>query len=128
MKLPERVTAPIAVDRTMVMSVRSGRSPPVRNSAAATRAEAPPPKPLKAATSCGMAVISTRWARSPPTAPPTTRPATTTQTLTISVRSRVTTIAKSMPRAASWFPRRAVTGDWSRFRPMMKRTAAIRYR
>jgi catechol 2,3-dioxygenase-like lactoylglutathione lyase family enzyme len=41
----------------------------------ATNADAPPPKPLNAATSCGIDVISTFWARNAPIEPPTTMPA-----------------------------------------------------
>jgi hypothetical protein len=43
------------------------------------------------------------------------------------VDSNVMTIAMSMPTALIWFPFRAVSGLWSCFRPVMKRTAATRY-
>ena len=80
-RLPEKVTAPISVLSTIVTpaSVPSaGPAPPARtNSAAATAADAPPPKPLKTATSCGMAVICMYRARTPPTAAPATIAANT---------------------------------------------------
>ena len=40
----------------------------------------------------------------------------------------VTTMAISIPRAASWLPRRALAGLVRPFRPRMNRTAATRYR
>ena len=76
-KLPESVRAPMKIEMATVTSVRVA-SPAVSAldiSASATSAEEPPPNPLKAATNCGMAVISTDRARYAPTPPPTTMPA-----------------------------------------------------
>ena len=74
-KLPVRVIAPIAAEKPTDTSVSIAIEVVERNSAAATNAEAAPPNPLNAATSCGMPVISTRFASSTPMAPPTTSPA-----------------------------------------------------
>ena len=63
MKLPVSVTEPTIVEAMMVTTVTEfsigGASLSLINSAAATRAEAPPPNPLKTATIWGMAVIWT---------------------------------------------------------------------
>ncbi len=66
MKLPEKVTAPMRTDSTMVSDTvkRPGRAAAfARYSAAGHQREAPPPKPLNTATICGMAVIWTQRAR-----------------------------------------------------------------
>ena len=76
-KLPEKVTAPIKTEIPIVIRVRRSESGSVANADSATRADAPPPNPLKAATSWGMAVISTFLARNAPMPPPKTRPANT---------------------------------------------------
>ncbi len=61
--LPEKVTVPINVPAMMLTpesTVITSVPPSTRKySEIATRAEAPPPKPLKIPTICGMAVICT---------------------------------------------------------------------
>ena len=49
--LPEKVIAPMSTDAAIDTSVRTSSPPTIVISAAATSAEAPPPKPLNAATS-----------------------------------------------------------------------------
>ena len=93
-----------------------------------TSAEAMPPKPLNAATICGIAVIWTRTANQPPMIEPTTRPATTVVQLRMSSETRVITVAANMPVAAIRLPVRAVRGVPSCFNPTMNATADARYR
>ena len=127
MKLPDRVTAPISVPRTIVAAEAAAKSPPPpatrRNSAPATAADAPPPKPLKAATSWGIAVIWIVRARTAPARAPATTDAATVGQLRISFWSTVTSTATSMARAARAFPERAVAGDESCLIPETKRNA-----
>ena len=79
-RLPEKVTSPIRVPSMMVTATSFGMpsavSRSLTNSAAAMRADAPPPRPLKTATICGMAVILIVRARTPPTTAPTSIPTT----------------------------------------------------
>ena len=49
-KLPVKVSVPTKTDRAMVDRVKDVISPDFVNSAAATRADAPPPNPLNMAT------------------------------------------------------------------------------
>ena len=59
-KLPEKVSVPIKTDNTIVPDINVVRYVVpclVKNSAAATRADAPPPNPLKIATIWGICVI-----------------------------------------------------------------------
>ena len=54
----------MAIDRATVTAVSVEKTPSVATTSAdATRADAPPPKPLNAATSWGIAVICTLRAR-----------------------------------------------------------------
>ena len=92
----------------------------------ATSADAPPPNPLNAATSCGMAVIGTRSASAMPSAAPTPRPMAINSKLTILWSSNVTTTATSMPSELSAFPRRAVRMPESPRRPRINSVAATR--
>ncbi len=93
-------------------------------SAAATSTEAPPPKPFRSATICGMAVMRTFSASTAPMAPPTAIPASTTPNAVKKPRpapssntsGSVSRIAKSMPRAPMRLPRTAVRGWQSIFR------------
>ena len=66
MKLPVKVSVPTKIETIIVPSVKVVISPVLRNSAAATRAEAPPPNPLKIATIWGIWVISTFMANVAP--------------------------------------------------------------
>ncbi len=128
--LPEKVTQPIRVPATIETPASVSMAPGVRerakNSEAATRAEAPPPNPLKAPTICGMAVIGTVRAMTSPTSPPAASPMMIQVKSTIWRSSRVATMASSIPSAAIRFPFVAVSGDWSRLRPTMNRTAESR--
>ena len=78
MRLPEKVTSPISVPSMMVTATSLGMpsavSRSLTNSEAAMRADAPPPRPLKTATICGIAVILIVRARTPPTTAPTSMP------------------------------------------------------
>ena len=130
-RLPEKVTAPISVLSTMVTPSPRPRDvplPPTRtNSAAATAADAAPPKPLKTATSCGMAVIWILRARTPPTTAPAMTAAATVVQSRIRLSRRTVTMATSMASEARAFPDLAVAGDESFLIPETKRTAEIRY-
>ncbi len=75
--LPERVMAPIANVRAVAtepVAVCSSASRATTKAAAPTSTDAPPPNPLNSATSCGIPVISTRWASTAPMAAPSRRP------------------------------------------------------
>ena len=69
-----KVRVPIKIESIMVVSVKELIKPVFKNSAAATKAEAPPPKPLKIATICGICVISTFVAKRTPIIDPITIP------------------------------------------------------
>ncbi len=79
MRLPVSVTAPtsrlawVAIATSVVGRVPVATA--LRNSAAPTRSDAPPPRPLSNATICGIAVIFTVLASQSPRAVPTTSPA-----------------------------------------------------
>ena len=125
-KLPEKVTAPMRQEMAIVNPSPSTRAVPDdwtrTSSPAATRAEAPPPNPLKMPTSWGMSVIFTVRAATPPISEPITMPATMAVQLRTSFSTSVATMAMSMANAAKRFPARAVAGDWRRLRPTTKRT------
>ena len=77
-KLPENVTVPIRHESTMLTPSPSGdvipRDSSLKSSAAATNAEAAPPKPLNIPTSSGISVICTILAAVPPKIVPTVMP------------------------------------------------------
>ena len=77
MRLPVRVSEPINTDSATV-TLTTGSTSPVsfwlRICAPATRADAAPPKPLKIATICGIAVNWTRRAAITPIKAPTIKP------------------------------------------------------
>jgi hypothetical protein len=81
---------------------------------------------LNSATICGIAVIFTRRAPMAPPMPPMSAPTMIHQYVTTRSSKSVAPIAIAMPTAATWFPERAVRGEESRFRPMMKSDAATR--
>ena len=107
--LPENVTVPMRQEMAMVNPSPRARAEPDdwtrNNSAAATRAEAPPPNPLKMPTSWGMSVIFTVRAATPPMSEPNTIPATMPVQLTTWFSISVATMAMSMAKAAKRFPR-----------------------
>ena len=80
MKLPENVTPPINTPAMMLISASKPASPVVppavsrQNSAAATKADAPPPKPLNIPTICGIEVILMARAATAPIPEPTAMP------------------------------------------------------
>ena len=78
-RLPEKLIEPISAEKS-IAPIHSGRTWPDSgasrwNSAAAIKAAAPPPTPLKSATICGMAVIFTMRAETSPITVPTAIPA-----------------------------------------------------
>ena len=103
-----------------------GVVPGFKNSADATSADAPPPKPLKIATSCGIWVISTLIAKNAPITDPITI------AIPIIVKSKsvpsitVATIAISIPSDAIIFPFLAVRGWLNILRPYINDTADIK--
>lgn len=127
--LPEKVTAPMSIPSMMVEPSLKGRAPACwrrKNSAPATIAEAPPPKPLKIPTISGMAVIFTIRAAAAPTREPVMIPMMIHDHDRTLASTSVTTMAISMARAAIWFPFRAVAGEESCLRPTTKRKAERR--
>jgi len=127
---PQKVTAPMIPDAaTATEKVAEGGSPAPtvsRRLAPATRTDAPPPKPLKRATICGIPVIGTLTAKRAPIAEPASIPARITPKPTICRSTSVTATAISIPSAPRRFPRTAVLGWESPFRQKMKRTDAAR--
>ena len=94
------------------------------------RAAAPPPTPLKMATSCGMAVIFTKRATGTAMNAPRTM-ATRARTRFLpewrnpgSVKVKPT--AKMAAAAPIWFPRRACLGELRSLRARMKPMMATR--
>ena len=126
--LPVKVSEPMMIEPAMVADamafVPSPRLLTCSSSAPATMAEAAPPKPLKMATICGMAVSWTSRADAKPMAVPRTMPMIIHSGLTMRWSSSVTTTAINMPSAESRLPARAVSGDRSHSRPTMNSTAA----
>jgi hypothetical protein len=125
---PENVTPPMKVPSMIVtpaVSGPTGTSVP-RNSPMATRADAPPPKPLKRPTISGMAVIWTMRAATAPIRPPVAMPMRMGVQERISLSTTVAMMARNMAKAAMALPARAVAGDWSRFSPTTKRIADSR--
>jgi hypothetical protein len=118
---PVNVTDPIRMVRITESAVSMGRSTAsvCTTSHAATRAEASPPNPLKAATICGMEVILTRSAAQAPSAAPTATPATMVPQVTMLSAINVMTTAPSIPTPASRLPERAVLGPLIRLSPTM---------
>ena len=121
-------TPPMSTVRT----VATRKKPPFvdpysRNSTRATRAAAPPPAPLKSATSCGIAVILTLRAATRPMTVPATRATRITMRLSSSMplKKRIT-VARSAPTAPRSVPMRADFGDDRPLSDRMKRTAATR--
>ena len=86
MMLPEKESEPMSVANSIgivmaaevscgnVMPAFSVGFAPLMNSRLATSAAAPPPRPLKSATICGIAVIFTEYAPSAPMTRPMTIP------------------------------------------------------
>ncbi len=80
-----------------------------------------------------MAVICTVRAEYSPAPAPTSAPAIITiQPVTVIVprcttRAKVVAIARTMPAAETWLPRRAEAGEFIRCRPSTKQTAAATY-
>ena len=129
-RLPLSVAEPMKADSAIeIWSCISGTpaiAPGISAAADATNADAPPPNPLKAATSWGIAVIRTLTAQITPIAAPMASPIAIKSKLTICLSTSVATIASSMPVAPSKLPRTAVRGEVRPLRPRMKRTAATR--
>ena len=92
----------------------------------ATIAAAPPPTPLKSATSCGICVICTRRAAGTASAAPTAMATRMSARLSRSVEKNVVTRAIAAPAAPMRFPRRAVRGLDRPLSARMKQTAATR--
>ncbi len=110
---------------TLVSGASSSRSAST-TATAATRADAAPPKPLNAATICGIAVIWTRMANQAPRPAPTATPAPTVAQLTMSSDTSVMTTAPSIPTAAIRLPRLARRGPPNALSPTMNPTAHAR--
>ena len=125
-KLRLPMTAENAIGMTSFTGAWPGRGARRWYSAAATSAAAPPPTPLNSATICGIAVILTLRAPTTPITAPIAIATAIAPKLTIRSSASVATIAMSMPTAAMRLPVRAVAGDESRFRPMMKVTSETR--
>ena len=94
---------------------RPGRRPDeldgaLRKVATATRAAAPPPTPLNAATICGIAVILTRRAAGTATTAPIAIAPKMSRKWVSPLVANVTPIATAMPAAPMRLPRRAVLG------------------
>ena len=134
MMLPEKESEPMSVANSMepaMNAVMPSWLARVENSRLATSAAAPPPRPLKSATICGIAVIFTEYA---PIAPMTSpiddadgdeRVIETPALRPDIVAGRVyaaSSNAMNMPAAATRLPRRAVFGERSSLMPMMNRT------
>ncbi len=99
-----------------------------QDSESATKAEAAPPKPLKSATNSGIPVISTLIAMTRPMMEPMTIPAMMSSHSTPPVEENcmstmVVMTATNIPNAPYWFPRGAVRGWPSFFRPKMNSAA-----
>ena len=73
-KLTEPTTAEKRIETMILVSTWPGEADRVVVVGSATSAAAPPPKPLKSATICGIAVIFTRCAPIAPPIPPTSAP------------------------------------------------------
>ena len=69
-----------------------------------TRAEAPPPRPLKRATVCGICIILTLRAIVPPMSAPIRMAAYTVHTVSTPLNTRVAATPTSMARAESRLP------------------------
>ena len=135
---PVRVTQPTIPERPMATQTAYSSIPasgtfPCSNlpstSESATKADAPPPKPLKSATNSGIPVISTLVAIRAPIIAPMARPPTISSQPIIPsdcILTRVTTTARSIPIEPSLFPCGAVLGLDSLFIPMINSAAAIR--
>ena len=91
-----------------------------------TSAAAPPPTPLKMATSCGIAVIFTNRDVGMPMAAPTTMAITMGSMLRRLGWKNVAPIATAMPNMAMKLPDRARLGFDRPLRARMKVTAAKR--
>ena len=91
-----------------------------------TIAAAPPPTPLRSATSWGMFVMAIRRATGTERAAPTITAARASQSRnpTNSVERNTVTIATNAPNAPSALPLRAVRGPERPFKARMKQTAA----
>ena len=100
--------------------------------ATATRQAERPTREWKAATNCGMAVISTRRAITAPIVPPTATPPRIRPMVTVSSAPWLNRVASAVPTAMAmpimpiWLPRRLVTGLDRPRRARMKRTPEIR--
>ena len=125
---PLKATEPMMIVSTVKREKRkSPWSPRWRYSTIAMRPAAPPPTPLKSATSCGIAVILTRRAEIQPMADPTRMAAMMRIRLSSSMPvKKSTTVATTAPIAPSAVPRRAVFGDDRPLSDRMNRTAAPR--
>ena len=123
-KLPVNVRVPTKTLIAIVAALKVDGFAGLKYSAAATRADAPPPKPLKMATIWGIWVISTRIANVAPIMVPIIIPMTIILKSSNSKEATVATIAISIPTEAMAFPLRAVFGELSFFIPKIKRIAA----
>ena len=128
-KLPVRVRVPINTDKIIVTNknVLGDWSYWLKNSALATRADAPPPKPLNIATICGICVISILWAIIPPITLPIRIAIPIILKSSTSPAVSVAIMAMSIPNEAIPFPLRAVRGWLSIFIPKIKQTAPTTY-
>ncbi len=120
---PVSETPPIRIVNATTPSVHGLSACAISTSA--TRAAAPPPTPLKAATSCGIWVICTRRAAITAITEPTTIAPRIQARLRSSVLSMNATTASAAPAAPSRFARRAVRGLLRPLRARMNSTAAM---
>jgi hypothetical protein len=88
--------------------------------------DAPPPKPFRRATICGMPVMGVDLASQAPIAVPSSRALATRVTLRLLVCRTVMTMASSMPQALIALPRDAVRGEDMSLKARMKQTAPMR--
>ena len=127
---PENDTVPMSTPRsTSSTTYVAGFSPPdVRcmDPTTETSAAAPPPTPLKMATSCGIAVIFTKRLTGIPIAAPTTMAITMGAMLCRLGWKKVATMATAMPNMAMKLPDRARLGFDRPLSARMKVTAAKR--
>ncbi len=121
---PENEIAPTSSVNTI--ATRTHGSSVWASSSRATSAAAPPPTPLKSATSCGIWVICTRRATGAAIAEPTAMAARIHGMFSSLDERNTVTTAMRAPAAPMRLPRRAVFGELRPFSARMKQTAATR--
>ena len=124
---PENETQPTTTVKTVAMiSALVASLPRRRYSTVDTSAAAPPPTPLKSATSCGICVIWILRAAGTPTSTPNAIAARIAKRFLWwpPGAQKTSTVPIVAPIAPMIFPRRADLGEESPLRARMKQTAA----